>query len=81
MRPLDQEIGPLPAQAVFPIDPAAGVDDPLQERLQEQLGSGFLVVEPLHPMLRMLPEEFLKGLQERVHVQPAVREDVPLIFK
>ena len=70
-------IGPPAAQAILPFDAATAVDDALQECLQEKLRTRLAVVEPLHPVLRMLPEERLEGGQQLDHVQPAVGVDVP----
>ena len=54
-RPYHQQIRTHPAQPILPLYPSAAIYDPLQKRLNQQLGSGFLVVEALDPVLRRLP--------------------------
>jgi hypothetical protein len=48
-RLLDEEVRTPPAEPVFSRDASASVDDALQERLQEQLRTGLLVLEALDP--------------------------------
>jgi len=75
--PCDEQVGPAPAEPVFPFDPAAAVDHALEERLEQELGPGLLVIEPLQPVFRVLPEELLEGGEEPVQVEPAVLGDIP----
>ena len=77
LRPFDQQVGPSAAQSVFALDPAAAVHDPLQERLQEQVRSGLLVVEPLDPALGLLAKELLEAGQQLVQPQRAGCVHVP----
>ena len=64
-------------QTILPLDAPAPVHHPLQERLQEKLRAGFLVVEPCNPVLRVLPEERLEGGEQTGDVETAARIDVP----
>ena len=77
LRPGDEQVGAPPSQAVLPLDASASVHHPLQERLQQQLRAGLKVVEALHPVLGMLPEELLDGGEQLDDVQTAIRIDVP----
>lgn len=81
MGPVDHQVGALAAQPVFPVDTAAGVDDPLQKCLQQELRAGLLVIEALHPVVGMLPEKFLERREQLVHVQSAVGRSVPFRFE
>ena len=63
LRPEDEQVGATATETVLALDAAAAVDDALQECLQEKLRTRLLVVEPGHPVLRMLPEECLEGGQ------------------
>ena len=76
-RPDDQQIRAHPTQAVLPLDAAAAVDDALQKRLQQQLRAGLPVLEPLHPVLGVLPEERLERGQQLSDLQRTVLIDVP----
>jgi hypothetical protein len=49
------QIQALPSQAVFSFDPASGIDDPLEKRLEQKLGAGFLVLEPFQPVMISWP--------------------------
>lgn len=53
---------------VFPFDSPSAVDDALQKRLEEQLRARLPVLETLHPVLRVFPEEVLKGRQQLIHL-------------
>ena len=66
-----------PPQAVLPLDAAAAVDDPLQERLQQELRAGLGVREAPLPVLGVLAEERLEVGQQGVHVQAAAGVHVP----
>ena len=75
--PDDEQVGAHPAEAVLALDAAAAVHDALQERLQQQLRAGFPVLEPLDPVLGVLPKERLERRQQRRDLQAAVGTDVP----
>ena len=78
LRPADQQIGPPAAQRGLPVEAAAAVHDPLQVRLQQQLRARLVVlVETLHPVLGVLPEERLERPDQTVHVQAAGLVHVP----
>ena len=65
-----------PQRSVYPR--VWAVDDPLQVRLQQQLRAGLMVlVEALHPVLRVLAEERLERLDQPPHVQTTVLIHVP----
>jgi hypothetical protein len=49
------QIQALPSQAVFSFDPASGIDDPLEKRLEQKLGAGFLVLEQFQPVMISWP--------------------------
>ncbi|MCY4012071.1 MAG: hypothetical protein OXG82_05070 [Gammaproteobacteria bacterium] len=65
-RPQQQEVRPHPAKAVLALNPSATVNNALEKCLQQQLRSGFLVLETLHPVLRVLAEELLERGQQVV---------------
>ena len=76
-RPEDRQIRASASHAVFALDSPTAVDDALQKRLQQQLRAGLAVLEPLHPMCRVLAEEILKSAHQLIHPQPSVLADVP----
>ena len=52
-RPDDEQVGPAPSQPVLPFDASAAVDDPLQERLQQELRACLLrSADPAAPEAR-----------------------------
>ena len=75
--PDDQQVHPAAAQRIFPLDAAGAVHHPVQERLQDELRPCLPVLRPLNPVLRVFPEELLKGGQQFLDVQASVRIDVP----
>ena len=75
--PDNQQVHPATAQRIFPLDAAGAVHHPVQERLQDELRPCFPVLRPLNPVLRVFPEELLKGGQQFLEVQASVRIDVP----
>ena len=77
LRPGDEQVGAPPAQAVLPLDAPAAIDDPLQERLQQELRPRFGVVEAGHPVFGVLAEERLERGQQLVDVEAAVVIHVP----
>ena len=60
-RPEDEQVRSHSAQRVLAFDAAAAVDDALQERLEQELGARFLVLESAEPVLGVLAEERLEG--------------------
>ena len=60
-RPDNQQVGASPAQAALPFDPAVAMDDPLQERLEQQLRARLPGGLEFKPMLRMPAIELLEG--------------------
>ena len=61
LRPDDEQVGASSSEAILPFHAPAAIDDPLQERLQQELRGGLLVVEPFDPKLGVLAEEGLEG--------------------
>ena len=80
LRPDDEQVGAAPAQAVLALDAAAAVHHALQERLQQELRAGLLVVEARDPVLGVLAEEGLEGGKQLDDIQSAVGVDVPRQF-
>ena len=80
LRPDDEQVGAAPAQAVLALDAAAAVHHALQERLQQELRAGLLVVEARDPVLGVLAEEGLEGGEQLDDIQSAVGVDVPRQF-
>ncbi len=63
-RPFNEKVRALAAQAIFPADAATAIDDPLQERLHQQLRARLLVVKALQPGISLFAEELLEGTQQ-----------------
>ena len=51
LRPDDEQISASTPQTILPLNASTAVHNALQKRLQQQLRTGLLILEPRHPVL------------------------------
>ena len=71
--PVQKQIHPLHSKTVFSGNPTTAVDDPLQKRLQQQLGTDLFILKPFDPGIGVFPEKLLKRPQQFGQVETADR--------